>query len=134
MQARELLHTLFSKTLNFMHAKRLSALMDAVEALLIGKKLSLSHLARNLQNQIKERHCIRKMDRLLGNKHLHAEIKASYHAHCIFLVNKIERPIISVDWAATDKRKDWHILRATLNIEGRGHVLYQEVHPHHSLN
>lgn len=134
MQARELLHTLFSKTLDFMHSKRLSALMDAVEALLIGKKLSLSHLARNLQNQIKERHCIRKMDRLLGNKHLHTEIKASYHAHCIFLVSKIKKPIISVDWAATDKRKDWHILRATLNIEGRGHVLYQEVHPHHDLN
>jgi hypothetical protein len=134
MQARKLLHTLFSKTLGFMHSKRLSALMEAVEALLIGKKLSLSHLARNLQSQTKERHCIRKMDRLLGNKHLHAEIKASYHAHSMLLVNKIKKPIISVDWAATDKRKNWHILRATLNMEGRGYVLYQEVHPHHCLN
>jgi Transposase DDE domain len=134
MQARELLHTLFSKTLAFMHSKRLSALLDAVQALLVGKKLSLSHLARNLQTPVKERHCIRKMDRLLGNRHLHAEIKASYYAHCVLLVNKIKQPIISVDWAATDKRKDWHILRATLNLEGRGYVLYQEVHPHHCLN
>lgn len=134
MQARGLLHTLFSKTLSFIHAKRLSALLDAVEALLVGKKLSLSHLARNLQKPIKERHCIRKMDRLLSNKHLHGEIKASYHAHCVWLINKIKKPIISIDWAATDKRKDWHILRATLNIEGRGHVLYQEVHFYHHSN
>jgi|GEM_PF-6385682 len=37
MQVRELLHTLFSKTLHFMHAKRKSALLDAVQALLVGK-------------------------------------------------------------------------------------------------
>lgn len=100
MQVRTLLHTLFSKTLDFIHAKRLSALLDAVEALLLGKKLSLTHLGRSLQSAIKERHCIRKMDRLLGNKFLHAEIKACYHAHCILLVSKISNPIISIDWAA----------------------------------
>jgi hypothetical protein len=134
MQARGLLHTLFSKTLGFMHSKRLSSLLDAVEALLIGKRLSLTYLARHLQNSIKERHCIRKMDRLLGNKHLHKEIKDCYHAHSLLLVNKIQAPVISIDWAATDKRKDWHILRATLNIEGRGYVLYQEVHPYNKVN
>jgi hypothetical protein len=80
MQVRTLLHTLFSKTLNFIHSKRLAALLDAVEALLIGKKLSLTHLGRNLQSTTKERHCIRKMDRLLGNKKLHVEIKSAYHA------------------------------------------------------
>lgn len=129
MQARKLLHTLFTKTLSFMHAKRVSALLDAVESLLIGKRLSLTYLARNLQCQIKERHCIRKIDRLLGNTKLHVEIKSCYHSHAIMLLNNISQPIISVDWAATDKRKDWHILRATLNIQGRGHVIYQEVHP-----
>ena len=117
-----------------MHAKRASALFDAVHALLLGKKLSLSHLARNLTISMKERNCIRKMDRLVGNKKLHSEIKSCYHAHCIFLVGKIDRPIISIDWAATDKRKNWHILRATLNIEKRGYVLYQEIHPKEKSN
>lgn len=117
-----------------MHAKRSSALCDAVHALLIGKRLSLSYLARNLQTKTKERYCIRKMDRLLGNKHLHSELKSCYNAHCIMLVNKISNPVISIDWAATDKRKSWHILRATLNIERRGYVLYQEVHPQEKSN
>lgn len=117
-----------------MHAKRTSALLDAVEALLFGKKLSLSLLARNLQTKTKERHCIRKIDRLLGNTKLHSDIQSCYHAHCMLLVGKIHRPIISVDWAAKDKRKDWHILRATLNIDKRGYVLYQEVHPQEKSN
>lgn len=135
MQVRKLLHTIFSKTLSFMHAKRTSALLDAVEALLIGKRLSLTCLARYLQTDTKERHCIRKMDRLLGNRHLHSEIKFCYHAHSMLLVNKIQKqPIISIDWATTDKRKNWHILRATLNIDKRGYVLYQEVHPEKKSN
>lgn len=112
-----------------MHSKRISALSDAVEALMHGKRLTLTYLARNLQSKTKERHCIRKIDRLLGNFKLHSEIKYCYKSHAIMLLRKEPRPIISVDWAATDKRKDWHILRATLNIEGRGHVIYQEVHP-----
>jgi len=129
MQVRKVLHTLFTKTLSFMHSKRMSALSDAVEALMIGKRLTLTYLARNLQSKTKERHCIRKIDRLLANQKLHLEIKSCYQSHAILLLNKIPRPIISVDWATTDKRKDWHILRATLNIKGRGHVIYQEVHP-----
>jgi len=117
-----------------MHAKRTSALLDAVEALLIGKRLSLTFLARHLQSKTKERHCIRKMDRLLGNTKLHSETKSCYHAHAVMLVGKIPKPVISIDWAATDKRKNWHILRATLNIDKRGYVLYQEVHSEEKLN
>ena len=117
-----------------MHFKRQSALLDAVEALLIGKRLSLTYLGRNLQSKTKEKNCIRKIDRLLGNKKLHSEIGFCYESHCKIILSKISRPLISVDWAATDKRKDWHILRASVNIKGRGFVLYQEVHPHKKLN
>lgn len=134
MHERELLHTLFSKTLCFIHNKRRDALLDAVQALFIGKQLSLSHLGRNLQSTAKERNCIRKMDRLLGNHHLHAEIKSCYHANALMILDNVNQPIISVDWAATDKRKDWHILRASLNVKNRGLTLYQEVHPLENLN
>ena len=134
MQVRELLHTLFSNTLEFMHAKRAFALLDAVQGLLLGKKLSLTHLARHLTSPTKERNCIRKMDRLLGNRKLHSEIKSCYHAHCILLLGKIANPVISIDWAATDKRQNWHILRATLTVDKRGYALYQEVHPRKKSN
>src|SRR3990167_3583796 len=135
MHKTELLHNLFSKTLSFIHAKRLTALLDAVLALMIGKELSLTFLGRNLQSRTKERHCIRKIDRLLSNKHLHKESKCCYQVICMMLINnKIPRPIISVDWACTNKKKDWHILRASINIQGRGFVLYQEIHPTNKLN
>lgn len=117
-----------------MHVCRLSALLSSVYALLKVKKLSLSHLGRGLESQTKERSCIRKMDRLLGNKHLHAELTSCYKSMSILLLAKHSRPVISVDWATTDKRKDWHILRATLNIQGRGLTLYQEVHPQSKAN
>lgn len=129
MLGSQLLHNLLRKTLPFVHLKRLSALMDAVQALLIGKKLSLTLLGRHLATKTKERHCIRKMDRLLGNSHLHAETSDFYRAINSLLIPTLLRPIICVDWSCVNKRKDWHILRATLAIKGRGMVLYQEVHP-----
>lgn len=134
MQGQKLLHSLYSKTFEFMHASRLLVLVDSVHSLMKVKKLSLTHIGRGLDSQIKERSCIRKMDRLLGNKHLHNELKSCYFSMNALLLNKITRPIISVDWATTDKRKDWHILRATLNIEGRGLTIYQEIHPKIKVN
>lgn len=129
MHAHKLLHKLLRKSLPFIHSTRLSALMDAVESLLIGKKLSLTLLGRNMVSQAKERHCIRKMDRLLGNQHLHKEIRCFYEVINQLVEHHIQRPIISVDWSCVNKRKDWHMLRATLNIKGRGLTVYQEVHP-----
>jgi len=39
-----------------------------------------------------------------------------------------------VDWSATDKRKDFHILRASLSLHGRSEVIYEEVHEESDLN
>jgi hypothetical protein len=134
MLGRELLHNTLKNTLEFVHAKRLSALMDAVESLLHGKKLTLTLLGRSMLSESKERHCIRKMDRLLGNKHLHEEIPDFYKGLNILVLKGQTQPIISIDWSSVNKRKDWHILRATLNIQGRGMVLYQETHPRECEN
>lgn len=134
MQGPKLLHTLFSNTFKFMHSCRLASLLSSVHALFKVKRLSLSHLGRGLESQAKERSCIRKMDRLLGNKHLHKELISCYKSINLLLLPKVPWPVISIDWATTDKRKDWHILRATLNIQGRGLTLYQEVHPQSKAN
>lgn len=128
MLGSQLLHKILRKALPFVHAKRLATLIDAVEALLIGKKLSLTLLGRNLLSKSKERHCIRRIDRLLGNSHLQSEVPHFYRALNELLI-PFKRPIICVDWSCINKRKDWHLLRATLAIKGRGMVVYQEVHP-----
>ena len=71
MRKEILLQNHLKDTFLFMHKKRQSVLFGAVDALMEGASLTLSSLGRNFKGNAKERHQIRKMDRLLGNKHLH---------------------------------------------------------------
>ena len=73
MQGHKLLHNIFVKSRILMHQKRLKTLTNAVGALLNGKRLTLTGIARSSLGKAKERHAIRRTDRLLGNKKLHAE-------------------------------------------------------------
>lgn len=78
MHAVKLLHKRLLNTRAIKHRCRLHALMKAVEGLLIGGKLTLTHLGRNLPGAIYEKHKIKSMDRLLGNLKLHGERNALY--------------------------------------------------------
>ena len=53
------------------YATRASALARVVQALLTGGKLSLTHLGRNMAGEAKQKHQIKAVDRLLGNRHRH---------------------------------------------------------------
>ncbi len=134
MRTHTLLHKLLTQALPHIHRCRLKALANAVEALLFGKSLSLTLLGRAMRGRAKERHCIRKMDRLLGNQHLHGEIDDYYHAINQLIAAKLKQPIISVDWSCANKRKDYHILRASLTLKGRGLTLYQQLYPKKQYN
>lgn len=96
---------------------------------MIGKRLSLTGIARNIHSKAKEKHLIRNVDRLLSNSKLQNESNFFYKAICNFLINENTQPLVNVDWSCVNKRKDWHILRATLVLQGRGFIIYQEVHP-----
>lgn len=111
-----------------MHQKRISALCAAVNSLMDGASLTLTSLARNLAGQAKERHRIRKMDRLLGNQHLHLEKKAIYCAINKLLIKK-EQPIIAIDWSCLSSKDGRYLLRASVALKGRSLVCYEEVHP-----
>jgi hypothetical protein len=52
------------------HATRAAAVARVVHALLMGGKLSLTHLGRNLGGIGHVKHQIKAVDRLLGNRHL----------------------------------------------------------------
>lgn len=129
MHIQELLHGIFSKSLPHIHIKRIKALLNAVTSLLQGKKLSLTHLGRSMQGRAKERHCIRKMDRLLGNEKLHAEIEDYYKTISHYYLANLRNPILNLDWACVNKKKGLYILRASLALKGRGLVIYQKTYP-----
>lgn len=128
MRKESLLQNYFKDTFSFMHKKRQNVLFGAVDSLMEGASLALSSLGRNFKGKAKERHQIRKMDRLLGNKHLHREIPTIYKA-----INKLTMTsplsIICVDWSCLSYADGIYLLRASMKIHGRSLVCYQEVHP-----
>ena len=74
MRPLKLLHKFLKKELDIIHKKRLNAIESCCEALLQGSSLSLTHLGRNIKNKAKEGSNIERVNRLLGNSHLHAEL------------------------------------------------------------
>lgn len=54
-----------------LHLKRLNSLTLACHALLDCKTLTLTELGRNLPTKARTKHNIKRIDRLLGNRHLH---------------------------------------------------------------
>ncbi|CAG23515.1 Putative transposase similar to Tn10 [Photobacterium profundum SS9] len=56
--------------------------MDSVQALLSNDALTLTLLGRSLPSKAKTKHCIKRVDRLLGNNHLHHDRLDIYRWHC----------------------------------------------------
>lgn len=115
----------------FIHARRLQTLLLAVEALVQGQRLTLSDLGRHLPGAGSARHGIKRIDRLLGNRHLHAERCAIYRALAARLLAEQSRPIVLVDWsdlAPIGGRQKHVMLKAALSVQGRAITLHEEVH------
>ena len=94
------------------HRARESALLKLVNALLDGGKLSVTQLGRHRAGAAYEKHHIKAADRLLANKHLHAERPGIYRAIARTLLAGIQRPVIIVDWSDLESRRQWLVLKA----------------------
>src|SRR5688572_13877583 len=92
------------------HSARQSALLKLVGALLGGGKLSVTQLGRHREGAAYTKHHIKAADRLLSNRHLHAEREGIYRAIARTLLVGIKRPIVLVDWSDADLRRRWLML------------------------
>lgn len=128
MHARKVSHKILSNTLSWMHKTRLAALEECVLSAIESKRLSVTGIGRALNSTAKEKHCIKRADRLLSNHHLSAEREDIYHTMTVLMVGAIRRPVILVDWSDLDTHKTNFLIRAAVAIEGRSHTLYEEVH------
>ena len=70
------------------HAVRRAAVARVVEALLLGGKLTLTHLGRNLRSPAFVKHSIKRVDRLLGNAHLQRGRAPIYRAVAHWLLGQ----------------------------------------------
>jgi hypothetical protein len=94
-----------------MHALRCAALLDAVRALIAGRRLTLMELARSWPDALRVAAPLKRLDRLLGNGHL-AEERDGLYAALINWAVRQPRPVIVVDWSPLDRRGRFQLLRA----------------------
>ena len=137
MHASILLQRWLAGACPFIHRRRLDALLLAVDALVHGRRLTLSELGRHLPGAGSARHGIKRLDRLLGNGHLHRERVRVYRAIAAHVLADQIRPVVLVDWsdlAPVAGRQTHLVLKAALAVQGRAITLYEEVHTRSAYN
>ena len=128
MHAQRVCHKIMKNALDWMHTLRRDALNACVLAAIDGRRLSVTGLGRAIDSPAKEKHCIKRADRLLSNINLYREYHDIYHTFTRLIVGATHRPVILVDWSDMDTCKRHFLLRAAIAIEGRSLTLYEEVH------
>jgi hypothetical protein len=115
--------------LSGLHAKLAEAVNAAVDGVLRKGHLSLSQLARSLASSTAMRYRVKRIDRLLGNASLHSARLDIYRKLAARWLSGLDNVLVLIDWsdATTDQR--WHLLRASIAVEGRSVTLYEEIHP-----
>ena len=129
MHVLTILHRILSTSAPEIHAKRLTSLLAAVEAVVMGSRLTLSDMGRGLIGVVAVKHNIKRIDRLLGNVLLHTEVPTLYEAMARQCLVGMAMPLIVIDWSDLTPDRHWQLLRASVAIEGRSMTLYEEVHP-----
>lgn len=110
-----------------MHSSRLNCLTSLVDSLLVGRRLTLTSLGRSSLGSAQVKNKIKRVDRLVGNAHLHGELLDCYRAMAHLLIGNKLHPIIIVDWSSVDNRNKFHVLKASLAYEGRAITIYDQV-------
>ena len=134
MHGLKLLHKRLLNSRAMTHKTRINALMKAVEGLLSGGRLVLTQLGRSLSGPTYEKHRIKCIDRLIGNANLHGERRAIYRQMGQWLLSRVNRPVIVVDWSDVYEGQQFVMLTAAIPLGGRAITLYEEVYPMKQYN
>lgn len=128
--AMGMLRKSLSKAFAKMHQGRVKVLLEAVGALILGRRLVLMDIARSWPKAQRVRAPLKKVDRLLGNQHLHEEKQFIYAAMAKWLLN-CPRPIIVVDWSDLQGHGLKFLLRAAVPVKGQTITVLEEVYEEH---
>lgn len=128
MQVKSFLHKFVSPALPNIHKIRLEALIDTTDSLLNESQLTLTDLGRHMRGKAKVKHKIKRVDRLLANRHLYTERFDIYQALAKRLFTHLNEALIILDWSGCCSQQRW-ILQASLVGNGRSIPIYREIHP-----
>ena len=130
MLSCELLHKHLSHCCPEIHNTRLQAVMDVATGLQKSKNLSLTAIGRSLESDSSVKHRIKKVDRLMGNRHLYSEITSIYSGLSSYVLKYISQnkqvPII-VDLCFMKDSHEIQMLSAEVAFRGRSIPIYREV-------
>lgn len=129
MHGLQLLHNFFSKSCSEVHINRLASLMHATHGLLNCSKLTLVNIGRHLLKPILVKNKIKQIDRLLGNDQLYTERLTFYRSLTSLLISPYSKPIILIDWSGVSHCGAFHMIRASVPVDGRTLTIYEEVYP-----
>lgn len=129
MHTGKIVEGMLGNCLSSLHARLAEAVKAAVGGALRGGRLSLSQLARSVESATAMRHRVKRMDRLLGNASLQSVRADIYREVSTRWLAGVDNVLVVIDWsdATTDQR--WHLLRASVAVEGRSVTLYEEIYP-----
>ena len=123
MHAIRWLHNRVAAALPAIHRARLASVFCGVAGLLNGQQLSLTGVGRHLPGKAKEKHKIKRIDRLLGNHRLSAQRHSVYRWMCRWLIGSARHPSIIVDWSYIDTSKQLFMLSAAGARAAAGQLL-----------
>jgi hypothetical protein len=132
VRCSEILRNALSGDLNRVHRRQLDAVWRAVVGLIRGRQLWLTAVGRSLPGSTSEKHRIKAMDRLMGNRGLHANIDRYYEALAKRVLKRTRRPIVAVDWTGLGAHH--YQLSASVCWDGRALPLYATVVPKNLYN
>jgi hypothetical protein len=133
MHARDILCRCLEEVLGPMHARRRHVLLQALQALIDGRRLTLTDLSRSWPDATFSHAPLKAVDRLLSNPHIHRSILPLSRAMSAWLL-KGPSPVLVVDWV--DLRRDgcWCALRAAMPVGGRTVTVYERIYPIKQIN
>lgn len=117
---------LFDLWLQDLHGMRRRAVTEAALAVLRCGSVVSASVGRAIATSTTDKHGIKRVDRLLGNVKLQAELKRVYRRVAAHSLGTATHPVVLVDW--TQVGKDKCVLKAVLALRGRGVPLYAEAH------
>lgn len=128
MHGMELLHRLALQWCPDMHSYRRAGVLASVEAVVRGERLTLTGVGRELSGQASEKHKVKRIDRLLGNRHLHAEREALYAGMAAGIAGRGGGylPVV-VDWTPGPAER-FQMLEAAVPMGGRALLVYQRTY------
>lgn len=128
MHATQVLQKIFRPVIARLDARNARNLLFAVEALLMGRRLTLMELARHFPGAERVRPPLKRLDRLLGNRDVQARRSCFYRAAVPWLLRSTQ-PVLIVDWSELKNDGRFHLLRAAVAARGRALTVYEEIHP-----